>query len=120
MNIDLTPEIKCDYYNNNISIEFSNDFKKIWDAEVDYIDYIIDCYREDPQHCRMFEFRDIYKFENEIEKIKNLFLYEYLNDSTIEQIKQHIIDLCNRFINSEEYKAKSIDYYKIWDNQKYY
>ena len=116
--IDLEPKIIPDYYNGSVKIIFSSDFRKLYDAEVDYIGYIMDCYYEDPYHCKIFTFKDIYQFNKEFEDLKDTFMFEQLNTSLIEMIKIKVEDLCRRFIEGNMV-AKSIDYYKMWDNQKF-
>ena len=116
MNINLEPSI-IPYDNGVIEICFSPEFQRIYDAEVDYIDYIMDCYYEDPIHCKIFTFKDIYQFNKEIEDLKDMFRFEMMDSYTIEAIKVKVMDLCNKFINGSMI-AKSSDYYFMWDNQK--
>lgn len=117
MTINLEPSI-IPYTDGVIEIRFSLEFQKIYDAEVDYIDYIINCYYEDPNHCRIFTFKDVYQFNKEIEDLKDTFTFEMIDLYTIEAIKVKVMDLCNKFINGSMI-AKSSDYYFMWDNQKF-
>lgn len=114
--MNLKPTI-IPYNNGGIEICFSPEFQKIYDAEVDYIDYIMDCYYEDPNHCRIFTFKDIYQFNKEIEDLTDMFKFEILDSHTIEAIKVKVMDLCSKFINGGMI-AKSSDYYFMWNNLK--
>lgn len=116
--INLEPKLIPDYDGRFIKIFLSNDFKKIYDAEVDYIDTIMNYYFEDPNHCKVFTFKDIYQFNKELEDLNDTFCYELMSPHIFEQIKIKVIDLCNRFINGGMI-AKSTDYYFLWDNYKY-
>ena len=116
MKINLEPTIET--YDGNLKLILSEDFQKIYDAEIDWIENIMNCYYEDPNHCKIFTFNDVYQFNKELRDLIDTYLFEQLTTSLIEEIKYRIIDLCNRFINGEM-KAKSIDYYGIWDNEKF-
>lgn len=116
MNINLEPSI-IPYNNGVIEIRFSPEFQRIYDAEVDYIDYIMNCYYEDPNHCKIFTFKDIYQFDKEIEDLTDMFRENAVDLYTIEAIKVKVMDLCNKFINGSMI-AKSSDYYFMWNNQK--
>jgi len=113
--MNLEPKI-IPYNNGVIEICFSPEFQRIYDAEIDYVDYIMNCYYEDPHHCRIFTFKDIYQFDKEIEDLKDMFRYEMLDSYAIEAIKIKVMDLCNKFINGSMI-AKSSDYYFMWNNQ---
>lgn len=115
--IDLTPTI-IPYNDGIVKIILSKDFRKLYDAEVDYVEYIMNCYYEDPNHCKIFEFKDVYQFNKELSDLTDIFLFEQLNSSLIENIKIKVEDLCKRFINGDMI-AKSIDYYNLWDNEKF-
>lgn len=115
--INLEPIIK-NYEDGHFKVILSNDFQKIYDAEVDRIETIMNYYFEDPNHCKVFTFKDVYQFEKELSDLLDTFMFEQATQSLIENIKIRVIDLCNRFINGEMI-AKSTDYYKVWDNFKY-
>lgn len=117
MDINLEPSIIPYYDNGVIEIYFSPEFKKIYDAELDYIDYIKNCYYEDPNHCRIFTFKDVYQFNKELEDLKDMFCFEMMNSYMIETIKVKVMDLCNKFINNYMI-AKSNEYYFLWDSEK--
>lgn len=100
-----------------VKVILSNDFEKIYEAEYDYIDYIQNCYYEEPNHCKIFTFRDIYRFNDDLNKLVNGCKNDVMSTAMVEVLKVKIADICNKFVNGG-YLTKSINYYNIWDNER--
>ena len=121
--LNLTPEIVPlegeDCFNGAVVVKMSEDFQRLFDVEIDRIDYVKNCYFEDSYHCRTFTIKDIDKFNEDLKVVKEQFMFEMITPQLIESMKQRIQMLCEEFVYGHTYEIRSYELYKQWDKEKY-
>ena len=121
--LNLTPKIiplegeTC--FNGAVVVKMSDDFQRVFEVEIDRIDYVKNCYFEDSNHCRTFTIKDIDKFNEDLKTVKEQFMFEMITPQLIESMKQRIQMLCEEFVHGHAYEIRSYELYKQWNKEKY-